>query len=215
MKSVRKALLLCLILCMGSAALAGCSSGAAFNPTGNSLYISKKGEISTAFVVTVDESYYSEKDMLAFCEEQVIAYNSSHGASAVAYAKEAAKDETLPVAIESLSYGSQAILILNYATGDDYVAFNEKDETAGTYLMYAAAKNTTGLPDTTFVSVEDGSKIASGSIIGDSKLKIVMLQGQLDVQVDGTLVYVSENVTVTGTNEAMTGADGYSYLIFK
>lgn len=215
MKKITKKILLCLIACLLAAALAGCSQGESFHPTVNSLYISKKGEISTGFVVNVDQSYYSEADMLAFCEEQVIEYNRSRGASSVAYEKEAGKDETLPVAIESLSYGEQAVLILNYATAEDYVAFNEKDDNAADYLAYAAAKNTTGLPDTTFVSVEDGSRISSSSVIGDSKLKIVMLQGQVNVQVGGTLVYVSENVNVTGTGEAVTGADGYSYLIFK
>lgn len=215
MKKIAKRVLLCLVLCLGIAALTGCSSGADFNPRTNSVYISGKGEISTAFVVNVDQSYYSKEDMQAFCEAQVIEYNRSKGASAAAYAKDAEKGETLPVAIESLSYADQAVLILNYATAEDYVAFNEKDENAASSLMFAAAKNTTGLPDTTFVSVEDGSKIASGAVIGDSKLKIVMLLGQVDIQVDGTLVYVSENVTVTGTNEAVTGADGYSYLIFK
>lgn len=215
MKRFVKQIIFCLALCLGAVMFAGCGQGEDFQPTKNSLYISKKGEISTGFVVSVDQSYYSEADMLAFCEEQVIEYNRSRGASAVAYEKDAQKDETLPVAIESLTYGEKAVLILNYGSAEDYVAFNEKDDNAASYLAYAAAKNTTGLPDTTFVSVEDGSRIASASVIGDSKLKIVMLQGQVNVQVGGTLVYVSENVDVTGTGEAVTAEEGYSYLIFK
>jgi hypothetical protein len=216
MNKIMKRVLLCLAGCLViCGALAGCGSKASFHPTVSSLYISDKGEISTAFIVDVDQDYYSKEDMLAFCEEEVIAYNQAKGATAAAYQKEAAKDETLPVAIDSLTYSDKATLILNYATADDYVAFNQKDDNAATSVMYAAAKNTTGLPDTTFVSVEDGSTISSSSVIGDSKLKIVMIQGQVDVQVGGSLVYVSGNVQVTGSNEAITGQDGYSYLIFK
>ena len=82
-------------------------------------------------------------------------------------------------------------------------------------LMFALAKNTTGMPDMTFVSVEDGSKIAAGSLVGDKKMKIVMVVGEQNVQVQGKLVYVSENVTVTGEDTAITAKNGYSYLVFK
>lgn len=194
---------------------AGCRTTVAFSPKSDGLYISEDGKISSAFVVDVDQDYYSESGMKAFCEEEVIAYNRSKGASAVAYASAAEKEEVLPVAIARLDYGKKAVLVLDYAGADDYMAFNVKDETTLKTLMFAAAKNTTGLPDTTFVSVEDGSKIKSESVIGDKKLKILMIQGMIDVQVDGKIVYTSENVKVTGTNEAVTSESGYSYILFK
>lgn len=215
MKRNIKTGMLCLALCLVLTALAGCKSGREFAPTGNSLYVSKDGEFSTAFVEAVDQSYYTEADMLSFCEAEVKEYNQSKGATAAAYQDDAAEDETLPVAIQSFTYGEQAQLILNYASAEDYLAFNEKDESSAKSLMYAAAKNTTGLPDMLLVSVADSSKVAAGTIIGDSKLKIVMVEGALDVQVQGELVYVSENVTVTGQDTATTGAEGYSYLVFK
>ena len=81
--------------------------------------------------------------------------------------------------------------------------------------MFAAAKNTTGLPDMSFVSVSDSTKIAAASVIGDSKLKILMVEGAQNIQVQGKLMYVSENVNVTGEDTAVTAAEGYSYLVFK
>lgn len=211
----RKLAVLALVMCLVLSALTACSSGREFAPKGNGMYVSKEGQIRTAFEEAVDQSYYTEAGMLSFVEEEVKAYNKSKGAPAVAYQDKAGEDKVLPVAITSFTYGSSAQLILTYGSAKDYVAFNEKDETAATELMFALAKNTTGMPNMSLVSVEDGSKIAASSIVGDSKLKIVMICGKQNVQVQGKLVYVSENVTVTGEDTAITAESGNSYLVFK
>ncbi len=205
----------CLTLVLLLSALTGCSSGRAFEPTGNGLYVSRDGVISTAFIVDVDESYYSEEDMRTFCETEVSEFNASQGASATAYQDNAAEDETLPVAIESFTYGDQAQLILTYASTDAYLAFNADDPASATALMYAEAQNTVGMPEISLVSVEDGSRVAAGSVVGDDRLKILMVEGAVNVQVQGRLVYTSENVTVTGEDTATTSADGSSYLVFR
>ena len=214
MKNI-KMIALALVLCLTMAALTACGGGREFTPNGNGMYVSKDGQFSTAFEEAVDQAYFTEADMLKFVEDEVKAYNKAKGASAAAYAEDVDKEETLPVAITSFTYGEKAQLILTYASAKDYLAFNEKDETAADELMFALAKNTTGMPDMTFVSVEDGSKIAAGSLVGESKLKIVMIVGQQNIQVQGKLVYVSENVTVTGEDTAITAESGYSYLVFK
>ena len=211
MKSVVMALVLCLAMSM----LTACSSGREFAPKGNGMYVSKDGQFSTAFEEVVDEAYFTENDMLKFVEDEVIAYNKSKGAPALAYQTEEAGEEVLPVAIAGFTYGDKAQLILTYGSAKDYLAFNEKDETAADELMFALAKNTTGMPNMTFVSVEDGSKIAASTLVGDNKLKIVMIAGAQNIQVQGKLVYVSENVTVTGEDTVITSAEGYSYLVFK
>ncbi|MBQ1931588.1 MAG: hypothetical protein II347_05515 [Lachnospiraceae bacterium] len=211
----RKTVVMALVLCLAMSMLAACSSGREFTPNGNGMYVSKDGQFSTAFEEAVDKAYFTEADMLKFVVDEVVAYNKSKGASAVAYQTEAAEKEILPVSITSFTYGDKAQLILAYASAKDYLAFNEKDENAADELMFALAKNTTGMPDMTFVSVEDGSKIAAGSLVGDKKMKIVMVVGEQNVQVQGKLVYVSENVTVTGEDTAITAKNGYSYLVFK
>ena len=210
-----KTVVMALVLCLAMSMLTACSSGREFSPKGNGMYASKEGQFSTAFEEAVDKAYFTEADMLKFVVDEVIAYNKSKGASAVAYQTEAAEKEILPVSITSFTYGDKAQLILAYASAKDYLAFNAKDEAAADELMFALAKNTTGMPDMTFVSVEDGSKIAAGSLVGDKKMKIVMVVGEQNVQVQGKLVYVSENVTVTGEDTAITAKNGYSYLVFK
>ena len=211
MKSIVMALVLCLAMFM----LAACSGGREFAPKGNGMYVSKDGQFSTAFEEAVDKAYFTEADMLKFVEDEVIAYNKSKGAPALAYQTEEAGEEALPVSITSFTYGDKAQLILAYASAKDYLAFNEKDETVTDELMFALAKNTTGMPDMTLVSVEDGSKIAASELIGENKLKIVMIAGEQNFQVQGKLVYVSDNVTVTGEDTAITAESGYSYLVFK
>ena len=211
----RKTVVMALVLCLALSMLTACSSGREFTPNGNGMYVSKEGQFSTAFEEAVDKAYFTEADMLKFVVDEVIAYNKSKGASAVAYQTEAAEKEILPVSITSFTYGDKAQLILAYASAKDYLAFNAKDEASADELMFALAKNTTGMPDMTFVSVEDGSKIAAGSLVGDKKMKIVMVVGEQNVQVQGKLVYVSENVTVTGEDTAITAKSGYSYLVFK
>ena len=212
-----KTVVMALVLCLAMSMLTACSSGREFTPNGNGMYVSKDGLFSTAFEEVVDEAYFTEADMKKFVEDEVIAYNKSKGAPALAYQTEDAGEEALPVAITSFTYGDKAQLILTYATAKDYLAFNEKDETAANELMFALAKNTTGMPDITLISVEDGSEIHADEVIGESKLKIVMIVGAQNIQVQGKLVYVSENVTVTGEDTAITGETrtGYSYLVFK
>ncbi len=204
-----------LTMCLALSMLTACSGGREFAPKGNGMYVSKDGQFSTAFEEDVDKAYFTEADMLKFVVDEIITYNKSKGASAVAYQEEAAEKEILPVSITSFTYGDKAQLILAYASAKDYLAFNEKDETAADELMFALAKNTTGMPDMTFVSVEDGSKIAASSLVGENRLKIVMIAGEQNIQVQGKLVYVSENVTVTGEDTAITAESGYSYLVFK
>lgn len=213
----RKTVVLTLVVCLAMSMLTACSSGREFTPNGNGMYVSKDGQFSTAFEEVVDEAYFTEADMLKFVKDEVIAYNKSKGASAVAYQEDAAEDETLPVSIASFSYGDKAQLILAYASAKDYLAFNEKDEAAAKELMFALAKNTTGMPDIALISVEDGSEINADEVIGESKLKIVMIVGKQNIQVQGKLVYVTENVTVTGEDTAISGeaGTGYSYLVFK
>ncbi len=216
MKNIKR-IAVALVLCLAVSMLAACSSGREFTPNGNGMYVSKDGQISTAFEEAVDQAYFTEADMLKFVEDEIVAYNKSKGASATAYQESAAEDETLPVSITSFTYGEKAQLILAYGSAQDYLAFNEKDETAASELMFALAKNTTGMPDMTFLSVEDGTEIDADSLIGESKLKIMMIVGQQNIQVQGKLMYVSENVTVTGEDTAISGTaeSGYSYLVFK
>ena len=71
------------------------------------------------------------------------------------------------------------------------------------------------MPEISLVSAEDGSRVAAGSVVGDDRLKILMVEGAVNVQVQGRLVYTSENVTVTGEDTATTGAEGSSYLVFR
>ena len=104
----RKTVVMALVLCLAMSMLTACSSGREFSPKGNGMYVSKEGQFSTAFEEAVDKAYFTEADMLKFVETEVIDYNKSKGAPALAYQTEEAGEEVLPVAITSFTYGEKA-----------------------------------------------------------------------------------------------------------
>lgn len=195
------------------AVLTACAgdSAPAFTPTQSSLYITSEGVITSATVETYEADYYSAEELKASAEEVLAAWNGG-AESALATVKEC-----------TLADGT-AKLLIDFKTPDSYLDFMKE---------YPDEESALQIKELDVTTVSDG--IAKGYLVGDSfyhlakeikeaaadevmkqsKLYVAAVEGPALIQTDGTIVYISTDVELAGTNMVQTPAEGMSYIVFK
>lgn len=205
MKRIGYAILAVLML---GAMFVGCGP---VDSEGNLIYVSKRGQVQTIDVEEFDKSYYSEESFKSFAQEAIDAYNKSHEVDAITL-KEFTVEEQV------------AKLKMEYKSVADFSDFNEFTLYQGTV---AAAVSEGYLFDVDFSKVEKGEVTGNATradILAEEGLSVVIIKANTNVQVDGTIYYVStENVTVTAKdmvaiydeeNTSLT-SDVCTYIIYK
>lgn len=176
---MRKAVRCGLLAMLAAAVLTGCGSD--FSADRDTVYVQKKGTVKGANVAAFDKDYYDETELSDFITQTVDTYVEKSGEGTVALADFGVADQV-------------AHVYLDYASAEDYAAFNGVECYAGTVLD--AKADGYDIPNA-FTAVTD--KETTWDADGN---KIVIIGQQLQVQVDGTILFVSDNVAVTGKNTA-------------
>lgn len=176
---MRKALRTGLAAVLLLAALTGC--GSQFSAEKDTIYVQKKGTVKGANVAAFDKDYYDETELSEFITQTVDTYVEKSGEGTVELADFGVDEQV-------------AHAYLNYASAEDYAAFNGVECYAGTVLD--AKADGYDIPDA-FTAVTDRETTWDAE---DNK--IVIIGQQLQVQVDGTILFVSDNASVTGKNTA-------------
>lgn len=197
--------------------LGGCSKSDDFEPLRDCLYIRENGTVEEALFDTLDKEYFSADGLKSFIEDAVIRYNSDAAGIARAYEEE---DEQLPVSIEKLETdeNNKAVLILDYATPKHYIDFNgeaglAKQLTTGS--VESAISVGVNL-DVGLKAVKDGSAVSLETIQKHGKYRVILIQGVTPVQVQGKVMYISDNVTAIEDNVVSVNAENeVAYIIFK
>lgn len=205
MKRMRCAILAVLVL---GAMFAGCG---AVDSESNMVFVDKNGQVVTIDVEEFDKSYYSEEGFKTFAQEAIDEYNRSHEVDAVTLT-----EFTVTEGVAKLK--------MEYKSVKDYSAFNEITLYQGSV---ADAVSEGYLFDVDFSKVEKGEvtgKASKADIFAEEGLKVVLIKANTDVQVDGTICYVSsQNVTVNAKdmvsiydeeNTSLT-TDVCTYIIYK
>jgi len=197
--------------------LTACSgqTAPAFAPTESSLYITSEGKVTSATVETYEAEYYSAEEMKAFIEEVLAEFNAS--ANGGSDAKAASIKEC------TLAYGT-AKLLIDFQTADAYLDFMEQ---------YPAEESAIQVADLDITTVSDGvtkgylvgksftklakeqTTVAADEVMKQSKLYVAAIDGAALIQTDGNIQYISEGVSVVGTNMIQTPEDEVSYVVFK
>ena len=205
MKRIRYAILAVLML---GVSLVGCGP---VDSESNLIYISKKGQVQTIDVEEFDKSYYSEEDFKTFAQEAIDVYNKSHEVDAITLTEFTVEEQV-------------AKLKMEYKSVADFSDFNELTLYQGTV---AAAVSEGYLFDVDFSKVEKGEVTGSASrtdILAEDGLTVVIIKANTNVQVDGTIHYVSAaNVTVTAKDtvtiydeeNTSLATDVCTYIIYK
>lgn len=176
---MRRAMKLGMLSALTIALLTGC--GAEFSADKDTIYVQKKGTIKGANVADFDKEYYDETELSDFITDTVDTYVARSGDGTVTIQEFAVEDGV-------------AHVYLDYAGAEDYAQFNGVEFYAGTVLD--AKADGYEIPDA-FTAVTD--KETTWDAEGN---KIVIVGQQTQVQVDGTILFVSENASVTGKNTA-------------
>ena len=193
--------------------LTGCAEEAAppFAPNESSLYITSEGVVTSATVETYEADYYNADELKASVEEILTAWGGS-GEGAKASVKEC-----------TLADGT-AKLLIDFKTPDAYMDFMEE---------YPDEESAIQLKELDVTTVSDG--ISKGYLVGDrfyhlaketkevtadevmkqSKLYVAAVEGPALIQTDGTIVYISTDIQMVGTNMVQTPDKEMSYIVFK
>lgn len=174
------------LLALTAASLAGCSR---FEPTENTVRLNKDGSLQTAVIDTLDKSYYSEEELKASIDEAVAEYNGN--------------SEEPPVIVKKYEVLDGVVsLYMDYAAAEDYQEFNKVTFYAAD--LQGAYDNKYEFPET-FQKVEKGEvtgTISKSEILSGLNYYVLIYSEEMSVEVPGTIVYASPDVTVTGKKTA-------------
>ncbi len=205
-----------------AAMITGCSgqSAPAFAPTESSLYITSEGAVTSAIIETYEEDYYTADELKAYVEEVLVAFNGPNGM--------ASADGKAPQPFASLKECTMADgtakLLIDFKNADAYLDFMEQ---------YPDEESSIQIKTLDVTTVSDG--VTKGYIVGDTftklgkeqttvsadevmkqtKLYVAAIEGAALLQTDGNIQYISDDVTVVGTNMIQTPAGDVSYVVFK
>lgn len=184
--------------------LTGCSSLAGFSPDVTGVSISKNGKVTEVVMESFDASYYNEEELQSQVESEITEYNSTHGDKAIRKKSLKIKDQ-------------EAQMRLVYDSYQDYADFNH----VGFYVGDINGAIQAGYAfEGSFLPVSDG-KTAEGSNVWGSSLmsgknyKTIVVNEPLQIDVPGTICYVSDGVKVTGKSEAVTENTDTAYILYE
>ncbi len=199
---------------LATAILTACSgqSVPAFAPTESSLYITSEGKVTSATVETYEADYYGTDELKAFVEEVLADFNASAGESSTAAIKECTlADGTAKLLIDFQSAEAYLDFMEQYPDEESAIQVTDLDITTvsdGVTKGYLVGKTFTKL-------AKEQTTVAADEVMKQSKLYVAAIDGAALIQTDGTIQYISEGVSVVGTNTIQTPEDEVSYVVFK
>lgn len=212
-----------LIMAVSMAILAGCSRTGAeqvFAPTESSLYITSEGIVTSATVETYEKDYYSAEELTDSVEEILAEFNGS-----VESASEEGEEAKAAASVRECTMADGvAKLLIDFRDAETYLAFMEQYPDEESAIQLSALDVTTVsdgitkgyLVGETFTKVAGKSKtVAADEVMKRSKWYVAAVEGQSLIQTDGAIQYISEGVSVVGTNMVRTPAGQVSYVVFK
>ena len=166
-----KLLVAAVILCVMG--LTGCGND--YHATESTVFVEKKGKIVTTDVESFPEDTYDKAELEEYINGIISDYNEANGDKSVVLESLKVEDDV-------------AEMILSYASGDDYAKFTEKTFFSGSVAEALASGYTF---DGAFIEASSGNTCSKDDAIEDGTLKVVVVQGETAIQVNGTIMYYS------------------------
>ena len=157
----------------------GC--GTSYKADESTVFVLKDGKIVSTDVENFDEKTYDKDGLKEYVKNEIDTYNEKNGKGSVS--------------LKKLDTGEKkATLTIAYRTAEDYQKFNDMELYTGSVAEALA----TGYSfDGSFASVKNGKIKAceSSAFLDDSSYKVVVIRGNTNVKVKGTICYVSTTNT--------------------
>jgi hypothetical protein len=164
----------------------------------NTILVKNDGTMQSATVEVFDKSYYNLTELNAFIVDEINKYNQKNGENAI----------TLTSLVQK---ASDAVLILTYSDISHYKTFNNVD---ANFITVAEAKASDLILPDVYVSASDGSYIARDVALKNDKYKVLVLNENTDVLINGTIKYYSEG-SLINKSKMQTAAEGETVIIYK
>jgi hypothetical protein len=197
-----KKLILCAIMLLFILGTAGCSKEdvklTADNVTTNTILAKSNGVLQVATIEEFNKPYYNLNELEDFIANEVAVYNKAAG------------EQKVTIEDVKLNDG-KAVLLLTYSGMDQYANFNDA---VAAYFNGGVSEVPLDLP-ATLVSEKNGSLASTQEIIGNNKLKILVMNEPYEIIVDGTIKYYSENATYVDDNKVQGATEGMTIVVFK
>ena len=166
----------------------------------NTILVKNDGTVQAATVEAFGEKYYDLSELNDFIIKQMDAYNRK------------AEVDAISLGTESLVLkDGNAVLVLNYANLEHYSKFNEVKATL--LSRDAALSGDAELPEA-YISADDGSFVSKEIALKNEKYKVLVINENTDVIVDGTIKYYTNSVLVS-KSKLQTAAEGETVVIYK
>ena len=203
------------------AVLTGCSGSGqngAFAPTQSSLYITSEGAVTNAVVETYDKDYYSADELRASVDEILRAFNAESGDDAADENGESAASIQECVMADGI-----AKLLIEFPDADMYLKFMEQYPDEESEIQVTNLDITT-IPDgitkgylvgKNFKQTSNSKEVSADDVMKQSRLYVAAVEGAALVQTDGAVQYISDGVSMEGTNLVRTPADEVSFIVFR
>lgn len=184
-------------LALGILLLAGCGSAV---PGDDTISIDKKGRVTCTVVEDFDKDFYDADELKAMIDEDIADYNVNFGQDHLKLKKYEVKNgiAVLQTQFDEAKY---------YADYSGYTLFS------GT----VAEARAQGFDLSGECMGTDGSLTDPDSLEGTDKLKVLVLEEAVDVEVPGSIVCVSRrgNVIITDKKKASVQEAEQAFIIYK
>ena len=178
--------------------------------TESGLYITSEGVITSATIETYEADYYSEAELKASVEEILADFSGAE--TGLAKVKECKMTD------------GTAKLLIDFKTPDAYMDFMEAYPDEDSQIQVKELDVTTvsdGIARGYLVGerfyhlAKEVKETAADEVMKQSKLYVAAVEGPALIQTDDSIVYITTDVEVIGTNTVRTPAEGMSYIVFK
>lgn len=169
--------------------LTGCSR-LGFKPTQTAVEVKNDGSIKSTIMDTLDKDYYDVAELEAEIDSAITTYNSTAGGEGVQ--KDSLENEDGNLTVK-----------LTFNSGNDYAAFNELDFYVGDIEgAYNGGYRFEAVFDIIEEGLNTGTSLTSDQLLQGLNYEVVVLSEEMEVKVPGEILYVSDNVEVTGKTTA-------------
>lgn len=187
-------MVLAVLLCVGM--FTGC--GTSYKADESTVFVLKDGKIVSTDVETFDEKAYDKDGLKDYVKKTINDYNEKNGKK--------------NIALKNLNVNDKkAALTISYDSADDYEKFNDIELYTGSIAEALAAGYSF---EGDFASVAGGKIKAceNSAFLDDSSYKVVVIKGNTNVKVKGTIAYVSTANTRYVDAQTIEIQDGNSLL---
>lgn len=168
--------------------LTGC--GKSLEADRDTVYVQKKGSVTSAAIADFDKDYYDEEELKKYIDERVADYQEQHGEDSISIDKFSVEEGV-------------AKLYINYKGWEEYQDFNEVTLFSGT-VPQALAEGFDFNAEFTEITDGEAAGTVSKDKITDTDAKVIILSEKVDVKVDGTIQYVSSQYTTMKAKDTVS-----------